>query len=62
MPYVMRGIMDDIDVGKADDANDEQAEGHGQQRLKNDARLRADKERQVRGIRFSQSPPPEQSQ
>jgi hypothetical protein len=54
MPYVMRGIMDDVDVGKADNADNEQAERHGQQRLKNDARFRADDERQVRGIRLSQ--------
>jgi hypothetical protein len=54
VPHVVRGIVDDVDVGKSDNADNEQAKRHGEQSLKNDARFRADEERQVSGIRLSQ--------
>jgi hypothetical protein len=33
MPDVMRRIVDDVDVGEADGADDEEAEGHGEEGL-----------------------------
>lgn len=45
MPHVVRGIVNDVDVREADHADDEKAQRHRQQTLKNNARLRAGGER-----------------
>ena len=39
MPHVMRGVMDDADVRKANNADNKKSETHRQQSLKNQARL-----------------------
>lgn len=49
MPHVVRGIVNDVDVGKSDHADNENAEGHCQQGLNDNARPRADDKRPVSG-------------
>jgi hypothetical protein len=45
MPHIVRGIVNDADMRKADDADDKQAQSHREETLKNNARTRADKQR-----------------
>jgi hypothetical protein len=54
MPHVVRRIVNDVDVGKSDHADNENAKGHRQQSLNDNARPRADDERCVSGPRFLQ--------
>jgi hypothetical protein len=45
MPHIVRSIVNDVDMRKADDADDKQAQSHRQDTLKNNARPRAGKQR-----------------
>jgi hypothetical protein len=54
MPHVVRGIVDDVDMRKADHADDEKAERHRQETLKNDGHALAGEQRQTNGVRIVQ--------
>jgi hypothetical protein len=54
MPYVMCCIVNDVDMGKPDHADDEKAKSHRQHTLKNDAHPRADEQRETSSIRVLQ--------
>lgn len=45
MPHVVRGVMNDADVRKADDADNKKSETHRKESLKNQARLRSGENR-----------------
>jgi hypothetical protein len=45
MPHVVRRIVNDVDVGKTNHADNENAKGHRQQSLNDNARPRAGEER-----------------
>jgi hypothetical protein len=57
MANIVRGVMDGIDVRKANNAHDEQAKGHGQNRLENGAQVSTDN-RQIGGVRLLHDGPP----
>ena len=45
MPHIVRSIVNDVDMRKSDDPDDEKAQSHRQETLKNNARTRAGKQR-----------------
>src|SRR5215831_18531289 len=51
MPHVVRGVVDHIDMGEADDAHNEEAERHGHQGLRQPADL-AGHDRRMSGLRM----------
>jgi hypothetical protein len=57
MANIVRGVVDGIDVRKANNTHDEQAKGHGQNRLENGAQVFTDN-RQIGGVRLLHDGPP----
>src|SRR5271165_5906108 len=51
MAHIMRGVVDDVDMGEADEADDEETERHGHQGLGQPADL-ANRDRQTVGLRM----------
>ena len=54
MPHVMRSIVNDVDVRKADHADDKEAEGHRENALPNDTDAYAGEYREMSNIDFLQ--------